>query len=103
MLASSPAVPYFGIIKRECSIHTSAILSRVNVMNVRVIIFSGIMTALIGAMLGLAVAKIGQRELRTKGIVIGGAILGFAVGAMHESVRQNKDQINSDSGEQDEA
>ncbi len=103
MLASSPAVPYFGIIKIEFSCHTSAILSRVNVMNVRVIIFSGIMTALIGAMLGLAVAKIGQRELRTKGIVIGGAILGFAVGAMHESVRQNKDQINSDSGEQDEA
>ncbi|MGK7917271.1 MAG: hypothetical protein AB4038_17285 [Prochloraceae cyanobacterium] len=72
-------------------------------MNVRVIIFSGIMTALIGAMIGLAVAKISQRELRTKGMVIGGAILGFAVGAMQESVRQQKNQINSDSGEQDEA
>ena len=72
-------------------------------MNVRVIIFSGIMTALIGAMLGLAVAKIGQRELRTKGIVIGGATLGFVVGAIHESIRQQKDKINSDSSEQDRA
>ena len=72
-------------------------------MNFRVIIFSGIMSALIGAMLGLAVAKIGERESRTRGIVIGGAIIGFTLGAMQESVRQQNKQINSDSGEQEEA
>ncbi len=62
---------------------------------------------LIGAMLGLAVAKIGQREQRTKGIVIGGAILGLTLGIIVESIRlesiqrqssqEANNQINSDS------
>ena len=56
-------------------------------MNVKRIIFSGIMAMLIGAMLGLAVAKIGQREQRTKGIIISGAILGLTLGLITESIR----------------
>ncbi|NJL83302.1 MAG: hypothetical protein HC890_10745 [Chloroflexaceae bacterium] len=56
-------------------------------MNLKLVIFSGLMTALIGAMIGLGVAKISQRELRTKIIVITGASLGFAIGAAYESVR----------------
>jgi uncharacterized membrane protein YebE (DUF533 family) len=71
-------------------------------MNIRMIIFSGIMTAIVGAMIGLAVAKISQRELRTKAIIIGGAALGFSVGAVYESIRQNKLQEDSDLGEPDE-
>ena len=59
-------------------------------MNIRVIIYSGIMTALIGAMIGWAISYIAQREMRTKAIIIGGATLGFVVGAFQESVRQQK-------------
>lgn len=59
-------------------------------MNIRAIIFTGIMNALVFAALGLVVVKISQRELRTKAIVIGGATLGFAIGAAHEAIRQEK-------------
>ena len=59
-------------------------------MNIRVILFNGIMTALIGAMLGLAVAHIGQRAARQKIIIIGGASLGFGVGAVAAAVRQQQ-------------
>jgi hypothetical protein len=61
-------------------------------MNVKLIIFSGIMTALIGAMLGLAINYIGQRPERRKIALIGGSSLGFVIGAGYEAVRQNKDK-----------
>jgi hypothetical protein len=61
-------------------------------MNIRLIIFSGVMTALVGAVIGLAAAQIGQRgfnqlkfqgqyyqDLHNKYTLIGGS-LGLAVG-----------------------
>ena len=59
-------------------------------MNIRTIIFSGIMTALIGAMLGLAVNHISQRTSRKPASVIGGAVLGFVIGSGYEAIQQNK-------------
>ena len=68
-------------------------------MNIRMIIFSGIMTALIGAMIGLAIVKISQRELRTKAIIIGGASLGFGIGAAYQAIRQEKEEREEEFGE----
>ena len=59
-------------------------------MNIRRILFNSIMTALVGAVLGLAVAHIGQRGDRTRVIVIGGATLGLLAGALQECIRQQK-------------
>ena len=59
-------------------------------MNIRMIIFSGIMSALIGAMLGLAVNHISQRASRKPTTVIGGAVLGFVIGSAFQAVQQNK-------------
>ncbi|MDJ0533605.1 MAG: hypothetical protein QNJ70_14150 [Xenococcaceae cyanobacterium MO_207.B15] len=59
-------------------------------MNLRTIIFSGIMSALIGAMLGLAVNYISQRTSRRPVAVIGGAVLGFVIGSAYQAVEQNK-------------
>jgi hypothetical protein len=70
-------------------------------MNVRRILFNSIMTALIGAMLGTAVAHIGQRVDRTKVIVLGGAVLGFLGGALQETIRQQKQENESDYEESD--
>lgn len=73
-------------------------------MNPRTIIFSGIMTALIGAMIGLAVSYISQREARKPIIVISGAVVGFTLGAVMESIRQEKrqrDQEVEDSDKQE--
>ena len=55
-------------------------------MNSRTMIFSGIMTALVGAMIGLAVAYIGTRQPRPR--VVAGATLGFIIGASQEGIRQ---------------
>ena len=59
-------------------------------MNVRTIIYSGIMTALIGAMLGLAINHISQREARKPVALIVGASLGFVIGSGYEAIQQNK-------------
>lgn len=59
-------------------------------MNIRMIIFSGIMTALIGAMLGLAVNYISQRTARRPVAVIGGAALGFVIGCAYQAIQQNQ-------------
>ncbi|EAZ94203.1 hypothetical protein [Crocosphaera chwakensis] len=59
-------------------------------MNIRKVIFAGIITALIGAMFGLAVTKISGREERKKILLFGGAAVGFAIGAFQESVQQQK-------------
>lgn len=63
-------------------------------MNIKPIIFSGIIMALIGAMIGLGVAHVAHRELRTKKIIIGGATLGFAIGVLQQAVREQKEQID---------
>ncbi|MGB5632317.1 MAG: hypothetical protein WBM44_11650 [Waterburya sp.] len=61
-------------------------------MNIRMIIFSGIMTALIGSMLGLAVNTISQRTSRRPVAVIGGAVLGFVIGSAFQAIQENKDE-----------
>ena len=70
-------------------------------MNVRTIIFSGIMTALIGAMIGLAINHISQRESRRTIAVIGGAVIGFVVGSASDSVRQQRNEEYEELGKQD--
>ncbi|TVQ46125.1 MAG: hypothetical protein EA365_06485 [Gloeocapsa sp. DLM2.Bin57] len=55
-------------------------------MNRRKIIFAGIMTALAGAMIGLAVAYI--RDRRDRPVVVTGAVLGFIIGVGKESIGQ---------------
>lgn len=59
-------------------------------MNIRKVIFAGIITALIGAMFGLALTKIAKREQRKPILLIGGATLGFVIGAFHESIQQQR-------------
>ncbi len=68
-------------------------------MNIRKIIFAGILTALIGSMFGLALTKIAQREDRGKIMLITGATLGFLVGAFQESIQQQKKIKDDDYGD----
>ena len=73
-------------------------------MNLRMIVFSGVVTALIGSMIGLAAARIGQRDfnqlrfeskayrdLHGKYALIG-AGLGLAAGIGQECVRELRAQ-----------
>lgn len=69
-------------------------------MNAKSIILAGIMSALIGAMLGLAINYINQRESRRKIAVIGGASLGFILGAGSTAIRQNANE-SEDLGEEE--
>ncbi|AFY78860.1 hypothetical protein NIES593_16475 [Hydrococcus rivularis NIES-593] len=72
-------------------------------MNIKLVIFSGIITALLGSVLGLAAAHIGQKDfnqpryesqfysdLHYKYYGIIGAGLGFAIGVSQECVRELK-------------
>ncbi len=68
-------------------------------MNIRKIVFAGIITALIGAMFGLAVTRIAQRPQRRKIMLVTGATLGFAIGAFQESVQQQKKIRDDDYGD----
>jgi presenilin-like A22 family membrane protease len=61
-------------------------------MNIKKMIFSGIMMALIGVMIGTAVSYIDQREQRRKPIIITGATLGFIIGAMQQAVNDQKQE-----------
>ncbi|GAB1542391.1 hypothetical protein NUACC21_50650 [Scytonema sp. NUACC21] len=73
-------------------------------MNIRLIILSGFMTALIGTVIGLAAAQIGQRnfnqlkfqgqyyqDLNNRYALIGGTV-GLVVGIAQECVRELKSQ-----------
>jgi hypothetical protein len=59
-------------------------------MNFRVVLASGIMSALVGMMLGLAVSYISQRETRKEIGIVGGATVGFVVGAGMCMILQQK-------------
>ena len=61
-------------------------------MNFRSVLYSGIMTALVGAMIGLALVNISKRELRAPHVIIGGSVVGFLLGAAFDAVRQQKDE-----------
>ena len=58
----------------------------------RMLIFSGIMTALAGALLGLVVAHIAENEHRQKAAVVVGATLGFSIGVGYEAMQQNRER-----------
>ncbi|MBD2393161.1 hypothetical protein VKI21_10255 [Cyanobacterium aponinum UTEX 3222] len=61
-------------------------------MNLKMMLFSGIMTALIGLMLGLAVSEISQRVHRRNIVIIGGGVLGFVLGFTYQGIKQEKDE-----------
>jgi hypothetical protein len=73
-------------------------------MNIKRIIFSAIITALVGSVLGLVATKLGARDFDKPRFESGfyqtmyrryyliGAGLGFAIGAGQECVRQLKEQ-----------
>lgn len=63
-------------------------------MNVRMLIFSGIMTALAGALLGLVVAHIAERESRRPAAIVIGSTLGFAIGVGYEAMQQNRERAD---------
>jgi hypothetical protein len=68
-------------------------------MNLKLVIFSSLVTALIGGILGLGLAEISQNQYQSNWyqdlhlkFALGGAGLGLAVGAGQESVRELKTQ-----------
>ena len=63
-------------------------------MNIRMLIFSGIMTALAGALLGLVVAHIAERESRRPAAIAIGSSLGFAIGVGYEAMQQNRERVD---------
>ena len=63
-------------------------------MNIRMLIFSGIMTALAGAVLGLVVAHIAERESRRPVAIVVGSSLGFAIGLGYEAMQQSRERAD---------
>ena len=61
-------------------------------MNIRMLVFSGIMTALVGALLGLVVAHIAEKESRQKVAIVVGSSLGFAIGVGYEAMQQSRER-----------
>ena len=61
-------------------------------INFRMLFFTGIMTAIVGALLGLVVAHIAERESRQKTAIIVGSTLGFAIGVGYEAMQQSRER-----------
>jgi len=70
-------------------------------MNFKMVLFNGIMTALIGAMIGLAIAYISEREARKNYIIVTGSVLGFVLGSFQNCIRQERDQREQEYNEKD--
>mgnify|MGYP003406533580 FL=1 len=60
-------------------------------MNLRMVIFTGIMTALSGALLGIVVVHIAERESRQRVAIVVGSTVGFAIGVGYEAMQQNRE------------
>lgn len=60
-------------------------------MNLRMLIFTGIMTALSGALLGIVVVHIAERESRQRVAIVVGSTVGFAIGVGYEAMQQNRE------------
>lgn len=58
-------------------------------MNLKMLVFTGVITALVGSLLGLVVTHIAEKESRQKIAVIVGSTLGFAIGSGYEAMQQN--------------
>ncbi|MEM6424087.1 MAG: hypothetical protein AAGF66_09095 [Cyanobacteria bacterium P01_H01_bin.119] len=64
-------------------------------MNLKTILFSGIVTAIIGAILGIGLAEINRVETSTQTPIryaVAGAIAGLGIGAVQETLRQRAHQ-----------
>ncbi len=61
-------------------------------INFRMLFFTGIMAAIVGALLGLVVAHIAERESRQKTAIIVGSTLGFAIGVGYEAMQQSRER-----------
>lgn len=59
-------------------------------MNLRMLIFTGIMTSLSGALLGIVVVHIAERESRQRVAIVVGSTVGFAIGVGYEAMQQNR-------------
>jgi hypothetical protein len=59
-------------------------------MNLKTMLFSGVINAMIVAMIALAVNYISGREHRRTIVVTGGAILGFVTGCAFQCIKQQK-------------
>lgn len=64
-------------------------------MNIRMLLFSGIMTACVGAMLGLVIAHIAERDSRRPAAIVVGSTLGFAIGVGYEAMQQSREEADS--------
>lgn len=60
-------------------------------MNLRMLIFTGIMTALSGALLGVVVVHLAERESRQRVSIVVGSTVGFAIGVGYEAMQQNRE------------
>ncbi len=60
------------------------------------LIFSGIMTAIVGAFLGVIIAHIAERESRRPVAIVVGSGLGFAIGVGYEAMQQNREKEETD-------
>jgi hypothetical protein len=60
-------------------------------MNLRMLIFTGIMTALSGALLGIVVVHLAERESRQRIAIVVGSTVGFAIGVGYEAMQQNRE------------
>ncbi|VEP15673.1 conserved hypothetical protein [Hyella patelloides LEGE 07179] len=65
-------------------------------INFRMLFFSGIMTALAGALLGVIIAHIAERESRRPVAIVVGSGVGFAIGVGYEAMQQNREQEETD-------
>lgn len=59
-------------------------------MNIKMMIFSGIVNAGILAMIALAVNHISGREHRRVIVVTGGAVLGFIIGCAYQGIAEHQ-------------
>ena len=61
-------------------------------MNRRVILSSGIMTALVGLVVSIALVHIAGKEMRKPLVMGGGAVLGFVLGSSFSMIMQQKQE-----------
>ncbi|WP_110986357.1 hypothetical protein [Acaryochloris thomasi] len=56
------------------------------------LIFSGIVTAFVGAALGVVIDHVSQTKSRRATIILVGSTLGFVIGVGYEAVQQQKEE-----------
>ncbi|WP_253274178.1 hypothetical protein [Myxosarcina sp. GI1] len=56
------------------------------------LVFTGILTAFAGGLLGLVIAHIAEKESRQTIAIVVGSSLGLAIGVGYESMQQNRER-----------